>query len=66
MRSHGLDLLLNTLNIRNHYLDRHPPGGTHNEQLLCANSWNDFGCGLLEFAEYAQAEKYLAHVLEIK
>ena len=65
-RSNGLALLLKTLDIRKRHIDKPPPGGTHDEQLLYANAWNDFGCGLLEFAEYAQAEKYLAHALHIK
>ena len=65
-RSNGLALLLKTLDIRKRYIDKPPPGGTHDEQLLYANAWNDFGCGLLEFAEYARAEKYLAHALQIK
>lgn len=65
-RRTGLDVLLNTLDIRKRYINRPPPGGTPNEQLLYANAWNDFGCGLLEFAEYAKAEKYLVHALEIK
>ena len=65
-RRNGLDVLLKTLNIRKHYINKPPPGGSPEEQLLYANAWNDFGCGLLEFAEYAGAEKYLVHALEIK
>ena len=65
-RRTGLDVLLKTLDIRKRYINKPPPGGTPDEQLLYANAWNDFGCGLLEFAEYAKAEKYLAHALEIK
>ncbi|CAF9904093.1 MAG: hypothetical protein ALECFALPRED_004841 [Alectoria fallacina] len=65
-RRTGLDVLLTTLDIRKRYINKPPPGGTPDEQLLYANAWNDFGCGLLEFAEYAKAEKYLDHALEIK
>lgn len=65
-RRTGLDVLLKTLDIRKRYIDKPPPGGTPDEQLLYANAWNDFGCGLLEFAEYAKAEKYLVHALDIK
>lgn len=65
-RKTGLDVLLKTLDIRKRYINKAPPGGTHDEQLLYANAWNDFGCGLLEFAEYAEAERYLEHALEIK
>lgn len=65
-RSIGLDVLHKTLDIRKHYINKPPPGGTPDEQLLYANAWNDFGCGLLEFADYAKAETCLAHALEIK
>ena len=65
-RRKGLVLLLETLDIRKRYKNKPPPGGTPDEQLLNANAWNDFGCGLLEFAEYAKAEEYLVHALEIK
>ena len=65
-RRTGLDVLLKTLDIRKRCINKPPPGGTSDEQLLYANAWNDFGCGLLEFAEYEKAEKYLNHALEIK
>lgn len=65
-RRTGLDLLLKTLDIRKRYINKPPPGGAPEEQLLYANAWNDFGCGLLEFAQYAEAERYLVHALEIK
>ena len=65
-RRTGLDVLLKTLDIRKSYIDKPPPGGTPDEQLLYANAWNDLGCGLLEYADYAKAEKHLVHALEIK
>ena len=65
-RGTGLRLLVETLDIRKRFIESPPPGGTSLQQLLYANAWNDFGCGLLEFAEYAEAEKYLEHSLEIK
>ena len=65
-RRTGLDALLKTLDIRKQYINKPPPGGTRDDQLLYANAWNDFGCGLLEFAEYEKAEKYLIHAFEIK
>ena len=65
-RRTGLDVLLKTLEIRKRCINKPPPGGSSDEQLLYANAWNDFGCGLLEFAEYEKAEKYLNHAFEIK
>ena len=65
-RRTGLDVLLKTLDIRKQIINKPPPGGTSDEQLLYANAWNDVGCGLLEFAEYTKAEEYLVHALEIK
>lgn len=65
-RGTGLEVLLKTLEIRKRCINKPSPGGTRDEQLLYANAWNDFGCGLLEFAEYEKAEKYLIHALEIK
>ena len=65
-RETGLRVLLETLEIRKRSIEAPPPGGTPEEQLLYTNAWNDFGCGLLEFAEYAKAEKYLEHALDIK
>ncbi|MCJ1281119.1 hypothetical protein MMC26_000437 [Xylographa opegraphella] len=65
-RHTGLEELIKTLNIRKQFIDSPPPGGTPDQQLLYANAWNDFGCGLLEFADYAVAEQYLEHALAIK
>ncbi len=62
----GFRLLRETLDIRKGCINEPPPGGTPEEQLLYANAWNDFGCGLLEYADYAEAEKYLVHALNIK
>ena len=50
-RRTGLDVLLKTLDIRKHYINKPLAGGTPDEQVLYANAWNDFGCGLLEFAD---------------
>lgn len=43
-----------------------PKGGTYDERLLFANSYNDFGAYLLHVGNYEQAEKYLGHGLAIK
>lgn len=65
-RGTGFEVLLKTLDIRKRLIKTSRPGGTPDKQLLYANAWNDFGCGLLEFANYAEAEKYLEHALATK
>ena len=54
------------IELRRTFLQAPPVGGTYEEQLLFANSYNDFGAYLLHTGNYEQAEKYLDHALAIK
>ncbi|KAI9723948.1 MAG: hypothetical protein M1812_000666 [Candelaria pacifica] len=65
-RENGLKHLLESLNLRKKKIETPPPGGDKTEQMLFANSWNDFGCIMLEYENYEEAERYLEHSLAIK
>lgn len=65
-RTDGLASVIKALELRKEHIESPPPGGSSHEQLLYANAWNDFGCALLEFSNYDEAEKYIRHALAIK